>query len=55
MEELGNSAGGVGLLPAGEGDEVYSVLKGQQPEELQCVLNAMLNGVFDPLFHLFTQ
>ena len=55
MEKLGDPAGGVGILPSGEGDEIDSVLQGQHPEELQCVLNAMLNGVFDPLFHLFTQ
>ena len=55
QKQLGDPAGGVGILAAGEGDEIHPILQGQHPEQLQGVLDAMLDGVFDLLLHFFTQ
>ena len=54
-KKLRNAPGGVGILAARKGDEIHSGLQGQEPEELQCILDAMFYGVFDPLLHFFTQ
>ena len=54
-KKLRNAPGRVGILAAREGDEIHSGLQGQDPEQLQSILKATLNGVFDPLLHFFTQ
>ena len=53
-KQLRDPAGGVGILTARKGDEIHPGLQGQQPEQLQRVLDAMLDGVFDPLLHHFS-